>query len=197
MKVDHCEYFYITNAVTNCRIAPLTDGVHPDASQCIEDCKKNNGCTGVQLTRVKNPEGTLGYTPNIPFTAYNDPPTAAPMKTAAPPGPCEYISVDRRAKAGCKNVHPKCNITALAPKDDDYICYGLNPSRDINLQVQDDFSIVTEPSDPKFYSTCWVRVVNGGFLPTLVDPIIPKPYFVVLKCILFQYMECGRKMFKL
>eukprot|EP00128_Syssomonas_multiformis_P013406 Colp12_sorted_trinity150504_noHs@35575 len=88
-----------------------------------------------------------------------------------PEMPCDFDSITDRAERGCDVVEPMCNRTALGTlKDDDYICYGFVPYRDQDLQAIEDFEEVEDANDPKFYSTCWIKLSSGGFINLPPEP---------------------------
>jgi len=118
----------------------------------------------------KNPANTLPYTVNLPYTGQNQSEVAPNTFPPQYIGPCGYHSVNQRAQAGCKQLSSTCNATTLKPKDTDYICYGLVPWRDQDFQVAEDYQLTDDPLDPKFYSTCWLKVDAGGFLAIAVPP---------------------------
>lgn len=68
VKLDHCEFLFVRNPTTQCRIVPRTASGALNVSQCIADCAANGGCRAVQLARAKNPaQVRINYAPAIPF----------------------------------------------------------------------------------------------------------------------------------
>lgn len=172
-RLDHCEFTYVLNPSTRCRTMTGTN-----ASQCLADCLKKDGtfgCTGVQAVLRQNPQGTLPYTENFPAKLY----TNIPANGVFPPpenGPCDSRTIHKRAP--CGDLNPMCTAADVGTDPTSYICYGLTPYRDQDFQVEEDYVITTDPKDPGFYSTCWVRLAPGGFLPSPA-PVVPKPVWRV------------------
>lgn len=168
IRLDHCEYTFVLNPSTPCRV--MTD---TNASQCLADCLKAEGafgCTGVQAVLKTNPPNTLPYTPNYPYKKY----TRVDFVTTAETGPCDGRTIHKRKD--CGDIEPLCGDDELAgATDTNYICYGLTPYRDQDFQTLNDYVITTDPGDPGFYSSCWVRLTPGGFLastPPAQPPIV-------------------------
>jgi len=174
-RLDHCEYTHVLNPSTRCKIMP---GVN--ASQCLSDCLKLDGtygCTGVQAVLKTNPAGTLPYTPNYPTQLYTQNASAPVVFPPLETGPCDSRTIQKRAP--CPNMTPNCNATDVAGPAGSYICYGLTPYRDQDFQVAEDYTINTDPKQPGFYSTCWVRLAPGGFLPGYPQPLKRAPLWRV------------------
>ena len=167
VKQDHCEFTYVTYAQTITRKL----GPSRSAQPCINDCIARGyaGCTAVQVVRAVNPPAALPYTVNWPLIPY------IYNQTKIDSGefnPCGMLSVHDRTTKGCTaapswNARP--NMFSPPLTSDDYICYGLIPARNQDNQVEEDYRIASEPSDPVFYSTCFQLVPAGGFLD--VPPI--------------------------
>jgi hypothetical protein len=169
VKLDHCEFYYVLNPVTPCQIVPQTTR---SAATCINACRTaGNGCKAVQVVRRRNLPISLPYTEGLPLYAH-DPlqldDSVAPINVS---GPCGYPSIHDRKEAGCTKAPTKCNLVNAT--DDDLICFGLTPFRDQNLQATEDFIISSDPADPRFFSTCWIKIPNSGFLAT---PSLSKPW---------------------
>jgi hypothetical protein len=124
----------------------------------------------VQVVRNSNPPGAFNPTVNIPYIPYNYDQAAI---DAGGPNPCGQLSVDARVTQGCPESVPKyssywCDPTNapggmnLGPND--FMCYGLIPMRNQDNQVEEDYTIATEPVDPVFYSTCFEIVPPGQSL---------------------------------
>jgi hypothetical protein len=173
-RLEHCEFTNVLNPSTNCRV--MTGA---NASQCLTDCLKLDGtfgCTGVQAVLKTNPAGTLPYTPNFPYKKYTRIQSAFDVFPPLEIGPCDSRTIHKRRT--CPDIEPMCDDTAIAGPADSYICYGLTPYRDQDFQVAEDYVISTDPRDPGFYSTCWVRLAPGGFLP-YPPPATPAPVWRV------------------
>jgi len=174
-RLDHCEFTNVMNPSTQCSVI---GAAVRNASVCLDRCKAmtRGGCLGVNAVRFNNPESALPYVENIPHFFYNNSQVADP--NAMPPvqqGPCGYRTVKERVQNGCKVVNRNCNLTALNPGPEDYICYGLVPFRDQDLQAVEDYQIFNEPEDPRFLSTCWLRIDDNGFLDVpKLEPLTPK-----------------------
>lgn len=174
VKLDHCEYTYVLNPVTPCTL--MTNN---SAQVCMNACTaKGSGCDSVQVARVTNPPGTLPYTPSIPTRRYTYDQRSAGQFPPPEYGACDSRTIHKRATAidiannmtGCQDfAQPLCNVTLIAQaRPDQFVCYGLQPYRDQDFQVQEDYVIAREPIDPKFYSTCLKKIIPGGFLNTPV-----------------------------
>jgi hypothetical protein len=116
------------------------------------------------------------YVIGIPFAVHNY--TALNAGTGKPvDGVCGYASIDQRVNAGCVDFSNKnCNqtkIRASSTNEADQVCYGLLPYRDQDFQASEDFIITDDPLDPRWYSTCWLKVAQGGFINI---PTIPTEY---------------------
>ena len=115
----------------------------------------------------------LPYTVNIPWIprVTND-----TLKELGIYDPCDALTVHERTTRGC--LQPPTN-NAIPSKynftKDDFVCFGVRPSRNQDNQVEEDWTIATEPEDPVFYSTCFSLVPAGGFLdvPPLVQQEVP------------------------
>lgn len=164
-RLDHCEFTFVIKPLSTC-----TKMVNGNASKCLADCLKSY-CSGVQAVRKTNPAGTLPYTPNFPYKFYTYNATAFNFFPALEYGPCDSRTIHKRSP--CPDIEPQCGDTVLSSMaDSDYLCYGLFPYRDQNFQTVDDYVISTDPRDPGFYSTCWIRLAPGGFFPY---PLPKKP----------------------
>jgi hypothetical protein len=189
VRLDHCEFYFVLNPVTTCTKIGTTRSVQT----CLTACQSaGNGCKGVQVARYSNPSGTLPYTPGVPLLWFNITQldeTTAPYTTT---GRCGDPSIHGRAKAGCDIVSPRCNATKLAAAADDYICFGLTPYRDQNLQASEDYILTSDSADPRFYSSCWLKVPNGGFLnvPAYEQPLTK--WDVGDKCVDCTYRDSAR-----
>jgi len=182
-RLDHCEFTFVLNPSTRCK--KMTNA---NASQCLADCLKLDGtfgCTGVQAVLRANPSGTLPYTPNYPYKQYTRNDTAFLVFPPLEYGPCDSRTINKRNS--CPDISTMCNNNDLANiSNTDYLCYGLTPYRDQDFQTTDDYVISTDPTDPGFYSTCWVRLAPGGFQYPFPDPLKPPPVWRVGK----QCLSC-------
>jgi hypothetical protein len=93
-------------------------------------------------------------------------------------GSCGSGSIDARAKLGCNVYNKNCNETTLrlaSTSVDDQVCFGLVPYRNQDLQASEDFSITDDPLDPRWYSTCWFKAAQGGFInvPSVSTAFVP------------------------
>jgi hypothetical protein len=169
-KMEHCEFFFVLNPLTPCTLVPAaTLNAKPVLDACL---KYGTSCTAVQCARLDNRATSLPWTVGIPYPLHNL--TALNSGTGKPvDSACGYASIDVRTKAGCTQFTNKnCNQTALRMKStdaDDQVCFGLQPYRDQDFQAAEDFLISDDPLDPRWYSTCWLKVANGGFqnIPTI------------------------------
>lgn len=160
-KVNNCEFGYVRNPATQCMVLPSTAtaiATTKTAQACLDACAATPTCTAVAAVRATNPAGTLTRTPNIPYLKWTG--TDLSFSPAAN-APCEYWSVMNRTKAGCTTVQPLCDKTALSPGANDFVCYGLVPFVDPLLQVTGIYEQFTDPEDPRFYSTCWLKSTTG------------------------------------
>jgi hypothetical protein len=191
IRVDHAEISNILNPATPCR---KVDPITRSANQCLQECLKlsSSRCKYVQATRYKNVVNTINYTPkyngymgpanytgypvNIPFTKYDSNQVVPSTFPAQFAGPCGYRTVKQRVAAGCPLMNTNtCDATALGLQDSDYVCFGLVPFRDQDFQVVEDFERTSDPVDPKFYSTIFLRQDDGGFIniPTINKTTVP------------------------
>lgn len=175
VRLDHCEYTFVRNPTTRC-----TAMVAGNASKCLADClsKSIGTCSGVQGVRRTNPSGTLPYVPNYPTKLYTYNTSGDGVFPPPEFGPCDSRTIKKRFP--CPALQPLCNQTEIDAFPSNYLCYGLNPYRDQDFQTTDDYVISTDPRDPGFYSTCWVRLAPGGFLPSPA-PVTPPPVWRVGK----------------
>jgi hypothetical protein len=167
VKMEHCEFFNVWNPLTQCTLLPVTNmNAKPIMDVCI---MYGRSCTAVQCARMNNPSTSLSWTPGIPYTWAN----ATELYTG---GRCGSVSIDARTKTGCKWYNSMCNETTLRGKSadfDDQVCFGFEPTRDQAAQTSEDYIITNDPLDPRWYSTCWLKVANGGFINT---PPVTTPY---------------------
>jgi hypothetical protein len=175
VKMEHCEFYFVLNPLTPCTLVPAaTLNVKPVIDACL---KYGIGCGAVQCARLNNRDSSLPWTVGIPYPLHNGTTLSRHESFGTPiDHPCGWPSIDDRTKAGCKNLNAKCNQTALTLASthvDDQVCYGLQPYRDQLIQASEDYIITDDPLDPRWYSTCWLKMPNGGFLNV---PTIPTPY---------------------
>lgn len=161
-KLDHCEFTYIHELQTNC----FAMGATNDAKTCLDSCKANSRCTAVQAVRVSNPAFLMSRPEHIPMTKWVDDPDHSTFDKYPPTMACNWDTVIDREKAGCTTAEPKCTAALTGSK---YVCYGFSPFRNQDRQASEDFEIREDWEDPIFYSTCWLKSVQQGFLN-------PKPY---------------------
>jgi len=167
VKMDHCEYTYVGWTETGCY---KLDPVKRDASKCIAECMNSPTCTAVQIVRANNADWTLPAVVNVPFVPLQWNATAFELAgfswdKAGLLDPCMSLSVQLRVERGCKlKTGFWCDRDVIKPGPDDYICYGTNPQRNQDNQVEEDYRIATEKEDPVWYSTCLAKVPAGGFL---------------------------------
>lgn len=176
IKQDHCEYTYIPDART---MARKVNNITRDISLCIADARRANSA-GVQVVRAFNPAGALPFPVNLPYIRY---------EYAEPPvgviNPCRGFSVYERLTNNCTKA-PGNN---LRPgmfgqlNEDDFICFGVSPLRNQDNQVEEDYTIASDPQDPVFYSTCFQFVPVGGFLNVPPITYTPPSWSVGDKCI--------------
>jgi len=103
-------------------------------------------------------------------------------------GPCDSRTIHKRRD--CGDIEPLCGDDKIgAGKDDSYICYGLQPYRDQDFQTVEDYVITTDPTDPGFYSTCWVRLAPGGFLPSPAPAKEPVAWQTGDKCLSCDWLK--------
>jgi len=144
-----------------------------DISQCLKMC--TGGCSRIQVTRASNLPTTVPNTiVNLPYTAWN----ASQYFMQVLSGPCGYLSVSARVRAGCKvnttqMAVPMCSPHQFAP--DDYVCFTSGEVLNETLQATPSFAAVSEPEDPRFYSTCLLKSANYGFsnYPSYPQPQTP------------------------
>jgi hypothetical protein len=173
-RIDHCELNFIHNPVTACkRVDPNT----MDISACVAACSQAGGnCNAIQISRVTNVPTFVGKPPNqhqvnvpvnIPFIAWNSTQQDINGRSL---GPCGFDAVNLRTRAGCQmNTSqlapgaPQCLRTSFA--DTDYVCFGIQTAQAMNqsLQATPSFAFVTEPQDPRFYSSCVMKAATYGF----------------------------------
>ena len=57
--------------------------------------------------------------------------------------------------------------------DSDYVCFTGGDLNNLTLQATEVYSFVTEPQDPKFYSSCFSKTIGLGFnnYPSYPRPI--------------------------
>lgn len=102
--------------------------------------------------------------------------TNATLKEMGIYDPCDALTVHERTTRGC--LQPPTNFANPSNFNftkDDFVCFGVRPFRNQDNQVEEDWTIATEPEDPVFYSTCFSLVPAGGFLdvPPLVQQEVP------------------------
>eukprot|EP00455_Lapot_gusevi_P024482 TRINITY_DN2550_c0_g1_i3.p1 TRINITY_DN2550_c0_g1~~TRINITY_DN2550_c0_g1_i3.p1 ORF type:complete len:826 (+),score=257.23 TRINITY_DN2550_c0_g1_i3:74-2551(+) len=181
VKLDNCEYLFVLNPKTQCTIM-----ANNSADVCLKACAANRGCTGVQAVRAFNLPWTLPYPENIPYLSWNSSQVEPVNK---PNGPCGYFSVPRRTRAGCNVINSNCNPAVLKPGPNDYICYGLVPFRDQDLQAGEDYETTKDPRDPKFYSTCWIKTTPQGFLDVPPMRKITPPWNYAERCVSCKFRQ--------
>jgi hypothetical protein len=96
------------------------------------------------------------------------------------------FSVEQRLAAGCNattgyNLRPASFNPPLVASD--YICFGVNPLRNQDNQVEEDYTIASDPLDPVFYSTCYQFVPVGGFLDITPWSYSPPTWAVGDQCV--------------
>lgn len=165
VKMDHCEFTYIENPTFKCQLVPK---VTKSAKQCLDLCKSQPSCKGVQAVRITNPSITLPYSVNIPSVIFNFTQSDRFVNNVGflpYSGPCGYHSVRERLRMGCNVKQTMCDVSQIAgAQPDDYLCFGVNPYRHQDFQTVEDYELASDATDPKFYSTCWMKVSEQGFI---------------------------------
>lgn len=169
-RIDHCEFTWVREVATTCRLITMnTTNTNTALEQCQKDCaaKSHNACPNVQAVRVKNLPAPKVFpqVENIPYKTIGFP-------------PCDESSVAERIADGCTaaplSSHPGCSASSTAKAGpDDYVCYGLSPWLPNDLKATDNHQIVDDPADPRFYSTCWFRDEDRGFVTGGLPPQPP------------------------
>jgi hypothetical protein len=98
VKMEHCEFFFVMNPLTQCTLVPSSSlNAKPVLDACL---KYGSGCTAVQCSRLNNPTSSLTWTPGIPYTIAN----STQFGTT---GYCGSASIDARTKTMCNNYNYK------------------------------------------------------------------------------------------
>jgi hypothetical protein len=192
-RIDHCELNFIQNTIGGCRkVDPLT----MDISACVKDCTNNGGCDSIQVTRYGKIAGTLNTAINIPFAAWNI--GHYNTDTSMVTGPCGYVSVPLRVRAGCKMNTTQVSAPACLDKGfnpGDYVCFAAAAERaliaNFTIQATPYFSYVSEAQDPKFYSSCVLKSKDYGFDPKTFPayPAVKPKWQAGAGCIPCQFLD--------
>ena len=120
----------------------------------------------------------MPYTPNFPYKQYTYNTSGDGVFPPPEFGPCDSRTIQKRRT--CPDISTNCGDSIISTMSDtDYMCYGFTPYRDQDFQTVDDYVISTDPQDPGFYSTCWVRLAPGGFTIPYPAPKKPPPVWRV------------------
>jgi len=176
IKVEHCEFRLVTEAITPCVKLPPSRSVQ----QCLTACSETANCTAVQVVRASVPlAGTSPWTAGFPATVYNKSQDA--LVNAANTGPCGSRSIHERQVAGCAVENTQCTAATLGLGPDDFVCFGLAPPVEkvaggLLNQALEVFENALEATDPRFFSTCYWKNTDRGFTniaPRGVAPLVP------------------------
>lgn len=184
VRLDHCEYTFVRNPSTTC--TPITNG---NISKCWTDClgQGPNACSGIQVVRKTNPIGTMPYTPNFPYKRYTPVQSSLDARPPFETGVCDSWTIHRRRN--CADINTGCSTSISSMADSDYMCYGLAPYKDVDRQTVDDYTVTNDPTHAGYYSSCFVRIQAGGFLPYPLAYKPPIDWRVGDKCLDCNWVE--------
>ena len=151
-----------------------------------QPCSGTAGCPTTAKTTVCEPSQSQPFAPN-----YCESGTLCPIAHDCKGATGDYVRIELRGERRVFDATVDVNRASFDPssaamlQDDAYVCWAVVPRTEATLPVpKTEFYTTTDPEDPIFYSTCFLKEIEWIWEDTgVVQKPTPAPWKVNGECI--------------